>query len=121
MDDRGCIIDGCITARNGRIARLGTVVEEEHGHRSPDQGDDTLSNHRAVKHRPGHTLALHAACHQRGLSGMEATNGTAGYGDKQTGEQAIAGQQVPTHARPQFGDIGLLHQQHQQQGGCHEE
>ena len=71
------------------VARSRVVVEEIHGHRSPDQGDDAFGYHGSIEDGASHALVFNAAGHERTLCGMETTNGSTGYCDEKTGEYSI--------------------------------
>ena len=63
------------------------IVEEIHRHRSPDQGNDTLGNHRTIEDGTPHLLVLHTSSHQRTLGSMKTTDSATGNGNKETWEE----------------------------------
>ena len=63
------------------------IVEEIAGHGSPDEGDNTFGDHGAVENGAAHLLRLQATGHERTLSAMETTDGTAGDGDEEAGPE----------------------------------
>ena len=103
-----------------QVTGLRLVVEEEHGHRGPDECHNTLSNHGSVEDGTALLLALHAAGHQRALRSMETTYGSTGDGDKQTGEDAPGIECLTGKTLPQLRNVRPFHKQHHQQGSGHE-
>ena len=115
----------CLRGCQQLIAGRGVVVEEVHGHGSPDQGNDTFGYHGAIEDGAPLLLVLHAACHQRTLRGMETTDGTTGNGDEQGGENAVLqfqplGTEVAEMV-PQLWQYGHLDKQTHHQCHSHEQ
>ncbi len=74
--------DSGVLAVRGHVAGQFVVASgESDGSGRPDQGHDTLGDHRAVEHHAAVFLILEATGHHRALRGVEAGNGTAGDRD----------------------------------------
>ena len=121
INNRGRVANGCGTSCYLFITRRRLVVEEIHGHRSPNQSHDTFSNHSTIEDRTAHLLARDAACHQRTLRSVETADGATGNGDEQCGENAGRRQGLYRQAFPNLGQVRHLHKQHHHQRCCHKE
>ena len=96
----------------------GSAVEEIHRYRCPDECHDTLGDHGAVENGATHLFRLHAAGHERALSGMETTDGTAGNRDEECREYGCAVHRAD--AVGQLGQRGPLDEEHGHQRHSHE-
>ena len=70
----------------------------------PDQGDDALADHCAVEDEVALLLTLHAASHQRRLSGVETGDSAAGDGDEHEAPDRSSGGMHAAEVLPDLGD-----------------
>ena len=109
------------------VARLRSVVEEPHSHRSPNQSYHSLSNHCTIEYGSSLAFRLQAASHQRTLRSVKTANCATGYSDEEAGEDAVGEpgrvgllSQV-AQSVPQFGQNWHLHEQHHHQSHSHKQ
>ena len=101
------------------------TIEEIHCDGCPDECHHAFRNHGAVEDSAGVALALQAACHQRTLCGVEATDGTTGDGDEKAGEEVLFpighhGEGAVGKSVPNFGNGRHLDEETNHERHCHE-
>ena len=99
--------------------------EEIGGDRRPDQGNDALCDHGAIKDRPSLLLVPEATGHQGRLGAMETADRPAGDRDEQAGEDRLPlqseGRSPVGQPIPELRDRRPFDQQSQEQGNGHEQ
>ena len=102
------IIDGgglafCQSGGQTGVQTTGDLVQRA-ASSGPDQSNDALTDHGTVEDEVALLLALHAARHQRRLSGVEAGNSAAGDGDEHEAPDRGARRMHAAEMIPQFRD-----------------
>jgi len=123
----GFVGDGGRTAVHKTGGR-GVSGGELDGGGSPDEGNDALGNHGAVEDEAAAALILQTARHQGRLRAVESTDGSAGDGDAEEGEDGQAlGMMANEGGVGDFGNPAVLRedaeayaQGHNQQRGTEE-